>query len=91
MDKIVKDSKYDVILLDLLFPSGDGLELIKEIRGKNSVNKEAALIVITNLDKGEKPKKALSMGADKCLFKVEHTPRSVVEEIIKLLEAKEKD
>jgi DNA-binding response OmpR family regulator len=89
--KLVKNKTYDVILLDLLFPSGDGLELIKVIRSKDSLNKDASVVVITNLDQGEKTKKALSLGADKCLFKVGHTPKSVMEEVVTLLDSKDND
>jgi len=80
--QLVKEKAFDVILLDLLFPNQtDGFMVIREVRRESSLNTKTPLIVITNLNQDEKIKKALKEGADKCLFKAEHTPKSVFGEV----------
>jgi len=80
--KLLREKTFDVILLDLLFTNQtDGFVVLREARLENSPNTKTPIIVITNLDQDEKIKKALKEGANKCLFKAEHTPRSVFEEV----------
>ena len=81
----LKTKKYDVILLDLLFTTSDGILTIKEIRKSDSINEKTPVIIITNLDHGELTKKALEEGADKILFKASHTPKEIYEEVNALL------
>ncbi|MHA1145862.1 MAG: response regulator [Candidatus Helarchaeota archaeon] len=42
--EIVEKDEFDIYFIDLVFPSGNGLELIKLIKGQN---KNALIIVIT--------------------------------------------
>ena len=81
----LKTKKYDVILLDLLFTTSDGILTIKDIRKSDSINEKTPVIIITNLDHGELTKKALEEGADKILFKASHTPKEIYEEVNALL------
>ena len=78
-EKLIKDKKYDVILLDILFPNADALSTIRVIRSKKSPNSETPIVVLTNLDFGEKTNKALEYGANKCLLKVNNTPKTILE------------
>lgn len=84
-EKLIKKKKYDVILLDILFPNADALSTIHLIRSKKSPNNETPIIVLTNLDLGEKTKKALKYGANECLFKVNHTPKTILEIAVRLV------
>jgi len=77
-EKLIQKNKYDVILLDILFPNADGISTIQHIRSKKSPNHETPIIVLTNLDFGEKTKKALKFGANECLLKANHTPQTVL-------------
>ena len=83
------ENKYDIILIDLLFPTADALSTIKNIRQRSSVNEKTPIMVLTNLARGEKPKTALKYGADKLLFKAHHTPKSIYEEVQDLLKDKQ--
>lgn len=82
--ELVQHNKYDVILLDLMFPSSDALPTIQLIRTPNSLNSKTPILVLTNLDSGKITKKAIEYGADKCLFKTEETPKSIFKAAVKL-------
>ena len=84
-EKLLKNNKYDLIILDILFPTTDIFSTIRLIRSKNSLNAETPILVLTNLESGEKTKKALEYGANECLFKATQTPRTICETAIKLL------
>lgn len=84
--ELLADKEYDVILLDLVFPNQDGLEILRKIKTKGSTNFDTPVIILTNLDKGEKTKEAMKLGADLCLVKVYHTPRQVFKEVLKYLQ-----
>ena len=85
-EKLIKKKKYDVILLDILFPNANALSTIHVIRSKKSPNTDTPILIVTNLDAGEKTKKALKYGANECLFKVNHTPKTVLETVMKLVD-----
>ncbi|KKQ25367.1 MAG: Sensor protein [Microgenomates group bacterium GW2011_GWC1_37_12b] len=84
-EKLIASKKYDLILLDLLFPSTDTLSTIRFIRNKNTLNSETPILVLTNLETGEKTKKALEYGANECLFKVTQTPGAITKTALRLI------
>src|SRR6056297_1587776 len=61
--------KYDLVILDLGLPDGDGLELIPVIK---SMNAETAIIVLTAKDALDSKVKGLEYGADDYLTKPFH-------------------
>jgi Response regulators consisting of a CheY-like receiver domain and a winged-helix DNA-binding domain len=83
----VKINKYDVILMDLLFPGGDNLQTIFQIRAKGALNSNTPVIAMTNLDSGEQTKKAREYGANACLFKTELTPDNLVSKVLEIVNA----
>lgn len=83
--KLIKEYRYDIILLDLMFPQGDNLETIKLARSDENPNHNTPIIVLTNLDNGEKTDKAIGAGANKCLMKANFTPRQLFNEVTKIL------
>jgi DNA-binding response OmpR family regulator len=60
---------YDIIILDLTLPGGDGLDLIKLIK-KN--NKQAGLLIVTARNSLDEKVKGLDMGADDYMTKPFH-------------------
>ncbi|PTQ89310.1 response regulator [Agitococcus lubricus] len=63
--QVARDSKLDIVLLDLGLPDLDGTQLIPMLKKVN----QAALIVISARDKEEQKVKALDAGADDYLTK----------------------
>ena len=82
-EELVEQNKYDVILLDLLFPNNNSLSVIRQIRRKSSLNSETPVIALTNLESGDITQKAIEYGANECLFKATQTPRTIFETALK--------
>lgn len=73
----------DLVILDLMLPSVNGLELLKVIKEKEST-RNIPVLVLTNLG-GEEMNEAYNLGAQSCLLKTTTTPKSLTEEVEKLL------
>ncbi len=80
----VKSKKYDLIILDILFPEGDILPTIQTIRNKSSPNFQTPILILTSLSYGDKTKKSLEIGANEYLFKATETPKTIVSKVIKI-------
>ncbi len=83
-EELIKSKKYDIIVLDILFPDTDIFSTIRLIRSKSSPNTETPILILTNLYYGDKTKKALELGANECLFKVTQTPNAIIKTIMRL-------
>ena len=81
--KVLEDG-YDLLLLDIMLPKFDGLEVLKTIKEKAKV-KGIPVILLTNLGRESIIKEGFSLGANGYLIKSEHTPEEIVEEVKKFL------
>ena len=77
---------YDLVLLDIMLPKFDGLEILKTVKEKAEV-KGIPVILLTNLGREAIIKEGFSLGADGYLIKSEHTPEEIVDEVRKFLGA----
>ena len=68
MDKIVAYD-YDCIILDIMLPDGNGLELLQELK---NLNKADSVIIISAKDSLDDKIKGLDLGADDYLTKPFH-------------------
>ncbi len=78
----IKNSKFDLILLDLLMPKKDGFEVLREIKS-NPELKNLPIIVLSNLGGDDDIKKALALGADDYFVKTQHPMSEIVEKVKK--------
>lgn len=78
---------YDLLLLDIMLPKMDGLQILKIIKGNLSMAKIPA-ILLTNLGRESIIKEGFSLGADGYIIKSEYTPDQIVTEVKKFLEGK---
>jgi DNA-binding response OmpR family regulator len=78
-DKIVAGS-YDLILLDIMMPKMDGVEVLRELSEKSKEN-ASKVILLTNLAHDPVMKEALDLGAKAYLIKADMTPDQLVEKI----------
>jgi len=76
----------DIILLDLMMPNMDGLDMLQRLRGTTE-GKKARVVVLTNMGDTETATKVYKMAADDYIVKAEMTPKQVAERV-KLLLAK---
>ena len=78
--KAVKESKFDCILLDVMIPKVDGLEVLRRIK-EDSATKNIPVIILSNLGQDEIIRQALQIGAKAYIVKSLYTPSQVVNEI----------
>jgi DNA-binding response OmpR family regulator len=70
----------DIVLLDIMMPYMDGIEVLKELRQKDSC-KEVPVIMLTNLSEKENIREAISLGANDYLIKSHFTPSEIVTKV----------
>lgn len=75
-----QSDQYDVILLDLMIPTIDGIEILRRLRDPAQTPKlKAKVIIITNLEQREDVRSDIERQADGYIIKAEITPRELVE------------
>jgi DNA-binding response OmpR family regulator len=80
----IKQSRPDLVLLDIVLPQVTGFEFLQEIKSMPEL-KNVPVIVLSNLGQKKEVEKGLSLGAAKYLIKAHYTPTEVVEEIRAIL------
>src|SRR5689334_15291757 len=83
--KAVGTSKPDVVLLDLLMPRLDGIEVLKYIRAHPEL-KHLPVVVFSNSYMTNLIENAWRAGADQCLMKASTTPQSLFDSIAKAMQ-----
>lgn len=78
--KKLKDVKPNLMLLDIIMPYMDGLEVLKKMK-ENEDTKDIPVILLTNLSQKEEVDKGVSLGAKDYLIKSHFTPSEVLEKI----------
>lgn len=76
----VKDTKPDVVLLDVIMPFADGFEVLKQMKNDPSM-KDIQVIMLTNLGQKEDIEKSLALGAADYIIKAHFTPSEVVNKV----------
>lgn len=84
--ELIESFSPDIILLDLMMPNMDGLDMLQRLRGTTE-GKKARVVVLTNMGDTETATKVYKMAADDYIVKAEMTPKQVAERV-KLLLAK---
>lgn len=73
--------KFDLILLDLMMPEVDGMEVLKVVRRDGAKYGNPKVVVLTNLSSDAVIKESFAEKADGYLMKTELTPDQILEEI----------
>lgn len=76
----IKNEKPDIILLDLMVPKKDGFEVLTEIK-KDSNLANIPVIVLSNLGQQADQDRALGLGANEYLVKVDISIQGVIEKV----------
>lgn len=72
--------KPDLLLLDVLMPKMNGLEVLKEKMADDDL-KDIPVIVLSNLGQDEDIKQALKLGAVDYLVKTQHPIKEIIQKI----------
>lgn len=83
LSRLRTGSEPDVLLLDIIMPGMDGLELLENIR-KENLAPNSSVIFLTNESQPEKIALASSLGARGYIVKATSIPTEVVEETKKI-------
>lgn len=71
---------FDLLLLDIMLPGMNGLQLLREFKAKNP-NSPMITILLTNLGQEAVIKEGFDLGAQAYLIKASYTPDQVVTEV----------
>lgn len=72
-------NEYDIILLDLMIPTITGIEVLRHLRGTNTPQLKAKIIITTNLEQRDDIRADIEKQADGYIVKAEITPHELVE------------
>lgn len=81
----LEKNTYDLILLDIMLPDINGLEVLKIIK-KDARSKKTPVVLLTNLGQDTIIKEGFMLGAENYLIKASYTPDQIVEKVKALLE-----
>lgn len=78
--KLAREQKPDVILLDIIMPRYNGLDVLKDIKNDPEI-KNIPIFLLTNLPEESSGEKAKELGAAGYLVKAQYEPRMIVDVI----------
>jgi len=85
--QLIEQFQPDIVLLDLMMPNMNGLDMLKQLRG-TARGRDAKVVVLTNMGDTETATKVYKMAADDYIVKAEMTPKQVAERVKELLNRK---
>ena len=80
LDKVSRGG-YDLILLDIMLPKIDGLEILRRLRAKPPEKPNGATVLLTNLGQDSIIKEGFNLGASGYLIKSAMNPDQVLSEV----------
>lgn len=86
--KTLETETFDLLLLDIMLPGLNGLELLKQWRAK-SPQSTMPVLLLTNLGQDAVIKEGFDLGAQGYLIKASYTPDQVVNEVKNALTGKQ--
>lgn len=81
-ERLIEEEKPDLVLLDILLPKKDGLEVLESLhRKKNTV----PIIIISNSGQPVEIDRVLKLGVKDYLVKADFTPQDVLDKVEKII------
>jgi DNA-binding response OmpR family regulator len=77
---LAKKNKIDAILLDILLPKMNGLEVLAQLKADEEL-RNIPVIVMSNLGEDSKIKEALSLGAVDYMVKTQHPINELIDKV----------
>lgn len=83
--KLLLESPYDLVLLDMVLPELSGMEVLRELRTKPEYNASLKVVVFSNLSSPEEQAAALKAGATGFISKTDFSLSQVIDEVKRYL------
>lgn len=83
-----KSSAFDIILLDIMLPKINGIDVLRELRTPGTLTEETPIFMTTNLGQDNIIKEAFKIGADGYFIKAQLHPENLVAEVNKFFTEK---
>ena len=80
-----KENAYDLVLLDIVLPEMNGMEVLEELRTKPEYDKNLKIVMFSNLSEKADRDRALQLGANGFVPKTEFAPSQLVSEVSRFL------
>ena len=77
---LLKTEQFDLLLLDIMLPGMNGLQVLREFKTQNPTS-QMITILLTNLGQEAVIKEGFELGAQAYLIKASYTPDQVVNEV----------
>jgi len=85
--KVFKESKPDIVLLDLILPGIDGFEVLTKMKQDPALS-PVPVIILSNLGQKDDVEKGMKLGAVDYMVKAHFTPNEIVEKVKQTLAKK---
>ncbi len=82
--KLIKEFKPDIVLLDMMMPTMNGIEVLRQLR-RDAATKELKVVVLTNMGDAETAEQLRKLKANDYIIKAEMTPKQVSDKVKQLL------
>lgn len=77
----ISQGGFDLVLLDIMLPKMDGLEILRHLKDKPAAIKNGPTVLLTNLGQDSIIKEGFSLGASGYLIKAAMNPDQVLSEV----------
>jgi DNA-binding response OmpR family regulator len=78
--ELIRSSKPDIVLLDLVLPKKHGFEVLQEMKTDDAI-KDVPVLVLTNLEESTEVMKAIELGARGYLIKANYALKEVLAKV----------
>ncbi len=85
---LVEDDSFDLILLDIMLPKLDGIQVLAKIK-EDPARKSIPVIMLTNFGQEDLVKQAVTLGCSEYLLKYNLTPGEIITKVAQILNPKE--
>ena len=86
--KKAQQGGYSLVLLDIMVPKVDGLQILSQLQTHPPKTKNGPIIILTNLAYNQVLAEGLKLGAQACLIKTDYNPDQLVNKVKSFLENK---
>lgn len=76
---------YDLVLLDIVLPKMDGIQILRELQKKPPQKPNKTIVMMTNIDKEATIAEGVSLGIRGHLIKSDYTPDQLLAEVKRVL------